>query len=123
MSSQLNLYAILDAIGLSATVGDGKLELEGTVEVNNGDISFDVHVTSLLEGIVEVNKSMWVLVKMEDLGCIYRASRGMLQNITLIDLANTECQGYIKSKDMPALLSAMTIPKIKPEWVLDKIKC
>lgn len=123
MSSQLNLYSILDAIGLPATVGDGQLQMDGTVVVNNGYISFDVHVTSLLDGIVEVNKSMWVLVKMEDLGCVYRASRGSLQNITLIDLTNKDCQLYMKSKDMSALLTAMTMPKVKPDWVLDKIKC
>lgn len=123
MNSQLNLYSILDAIGLPATVGDGKLEMEGTVEVNNGDISFDVHVINLLEGIVEINKSMWVLVMMEDLGCIYRASRGQLKSITLINLADTECDLYIKAKDMSGLLSAITISKVKPSWVIDKIEC
>lgn len=122
-SSQLNLYSILDAIGLPAVVGDGKMEMEGTVAVHNGTIMFDIHIKTLLNGIIETNNSMWVLIQMQDLGAIYRASKGQLVSITLINLLDSECNLYIKSKDMSGLLSAITIPKVKPHWVVDKITC
>lgn len=121
--SQTNLYAILDAVGFPARVGDGVLTLGGSVQVNDGSRPFSIELNPVLEGIKEENDSMWVVLKAEDLGMIFKAVRGRLDTLTLINLRSTECRAYVKSGNLSDLLAHSFLGKSrKVDWVLDVIE-
>lgn len=122
MSSLNNLYAILDAIGLPALVGDGKLSLSDTIAFNNGSVVCDLNIKHVLKGIVEIEHSMWVVIRMEDLGVVYRATKGKVTTIIILNLRAKDCREYLKSNDILALLTACE-SKNKPKWVIDKLRC
>ena len=121
--AQENLYAILDAIGLSATVGEGTLEMDGKIQIDNGEAKFSMRVTQLMRGILEIDNNLWVAVKAGDLGMVFKARDGALKLVILFDTKHKDCQSYIKSGDFRALLTHVTIERESTDWVVDYIPC
>lgn len=118
--SQANLYEILDCLQINAIVGESGITVKNKIQIVNKNMTVEAKLIGVF--IFETKTSMWVLVRLGDLGMLIKANSAILRTITLVDLADDTVTEYMKSKDYKAFLTHTTTMKDIP-WVKDIIKC
>jgi hypothetical protein len=119
--SQSNLYEILDALQVSAYVGEGCFEIKEKLRVDNGYIEADIKITGLY--IHETQNSMYAIMRIGDLGLVIKSGGAQLRRVTLLDLTIAPVDGYIEIEDYVGLLTSLDHDQWKSTFVVGDYKC
>lgn len=120
-NSQMNLYEIIDALGVSVKVGEGVFEIADRLTIENDRIYAQVDIDGVY--LHETARSMWALMKIEDLGIVAKATDGSLVSFCFFDLSHDTPAGYMAVKDYKALLTHMGNDNWKNEFIARVVKC
>ena len=126
MSSQENLYEILDALGISAIVGDGQFTPDSpsktTIHTGSNRQQLLVYWTPVGAGIFEDSMTTDVFLRSFDMGILLSASMAQLTGVWIIDMKDPVVVSAI-SHDITAFVSTIKTEGEALKFVKETIEC
>lgn len=124
--SQANLYEVLDAFCVSATVGvknTGKVvfAINSEMHIENGYIDVSIRVQGL--HIRETTNSLYAIMRIGDLGIIGIAKSAEFKSVCLFDFSHPVADAYYMTLDWNALLQHLSEDNWHSEFVVEYIEC
>lgn len=117
--SQSNLYEILDAFAIKVKVGEGVFEIKDRLEIDNGVIHAKLKIEPL--HIHESTNSMYMLMRIGDLGIVAKARKSAIASVCLFDISHPVPEFYVAGGDWTALLTHMSKDDWKNAWIAEYI--
>ena len=119
--SQANLYEVLDAFAIDATVGNGVFTIHKDIHIDNGVIDVNLRVEGL--HIRETNTGLYALMKIGDLGIVAISRAAEFSKVCLIDFSHPIAASYFALRDFDALLNHLSEEAWRPDFVIENIEC